>query len=198
MCSRPVTPSGGSITIGGRPIEQFGRRWLRRHIGIVLQEPYLYSHTIRENIASLDPGIPLEDVREAARIADIDSSIEEFEKGYDTMVGERGVTLSGGQKQRIAIARAIVKRPPILVFDDSLSAVDTQTDARIRSSLKERVKGTTTLLIAYRVTSLSLCDRILVLQDGRVAETGTHDELMALGGIYRKTYEMQESDAGMP
>ena len=183
----------GSIRIGGKKIEKFKRKWLRQNVGIVLQEPFLFSRSIRENIASLSNRYSLDEVRTAARIASVDDSITQFAEGYDTMVGERGVTLSGGQKQRVAIARTVIQNPPIMIFDDSLSAVDTQTDVRIRSALQERTKDVTTILIAYRVTSLSQADKIIVLDEGKIAEMGSHEELMELGGIYRRIHDIQES-----
>ena len=133
----------------------------------------------------------LTDIREAARAACLDETIESFSKGYDTFVGERGVTLSGGQKQRTAIARMQVQRTPIMVFDDSLSAVDAQTDAMIRQALKEKLKEATVVLIAHRVTTLMQADCIMVLDKGRIAEIGSHKELMEKHGIYRKIYDMQ-------
>ncbi|MDR3321659.1 MAG: ABC transporter ATP-binding protein/permease, partial [Synergistaceae bacterium] len=150
-----LEPGCGAITIGGADIRRYERKWLRSSIGIVLQEPFLYSRTIRENVASLSPRHPLEKIREAASISQIDDAIESFAPGYDTIVGERGVTLSGGQKQRVAIARAILREPPIMIFDDSLSAVDTETDSRIRAALADRTKGVTTIIIAHRITSIS-------------------------------------------
>lgn len=184
---------GGSISIGGVEITRMKKSYLRGRIGIVLQEPFLYSKTILENIAIKMEKPDVEKVHEAARIASIHDDIESFEKGYDTVVGERGVTLSGGQKQRVAIARALINDSDILIFDDSLSAVDTKTDASIREALKSRRKGTTTFIISHRITTLMEADRIFVLKDGKVAEEGTHDELMQLGGIYRKTYDIQSS-----
>jgi len=133
----------------------------------------------------------LSEIREAAAIACVDRSVMEFTNGYDTVVGERGVTLSGGQKQRTAIARMLVQKTPIMVFDDSLSAVDAQTDAMIRKALQEKLKEATVVLIAHRVTTLMQADCIMVLDKGQIAEMGSHEELMAKNGIYRKIYDMQ-------
>lgn len=188
-----LEPDGGSISIGGTDITKIKRRWLRKNIGIVLQEPFLYSRTIKENISSLSSLHSLDEVRRAAEISCVDDSIDGFAKGYDTIVGERGVTLSGGQKQRVAIARAIINDPPIMIFDDSLSAVDTETDTRIRQALQERTNGTTTIIIAHRITSISKADKIMVLDKGKVLEVGTHDELLAQNGVYRRVYDLQSS-----
>ena len=133
----------------------------------------------------------MEDIRKAAATASLDETVMNFAKGYDTIVGERGITLSGGQKQRVAIARIIVNDVPIFVFDDSLSAVDTETDAKIQTALKERFKGSTVILISHRITTLMQADKILVLDKGKVAEIGTNDELLALDGIYKKVYDLQ-------
>jgi ATP-binding cassette subfamily B protein len=183
----------GSIKISGVDINDINKKYLRDRIGIVLQEPFLYSRTILENIAIKTDKPDIERVQEASRIASVHDDIERFELGYNTVVGERGVTLSGGQKQRVAIARALVSESDILIFDDSLSAVDTKTDASIREALKSRRQGTTTFIISHRITTLMEADRIFVLKDGRVVEQGTHEELMDIGGIYRKTYEIQSS-----
>ncbi len=183
----------GTIRIGGTDIARYQRRWLRANVGIVLQEPYLYSRTIRENIASLSPEHSLEDVRRAAETAQVDRAILQFANGYDTLVGERGVTLSGGQKQRVAIARTILKAPPIMIFDDSLSAVDTETDAKIRAALRERTGQATTLIIAHRITSISSADLVIVMQEGRIAEMGPPAELLLRDGIYRRLHDLQES-----
>ena len=183
----------GRITIGGRDIRQIRRDCLRRQVGLVLQEPFLFSQTIRENIAATRPHAPEEELRRAASVACVDEAITEFPEGYDTMVGERGVTLSGGQKQRVAIARMLMQNAPVMVFDDSLSAVDAETDAKIRAALRERGKGATVILISHRITTLMQADRILVLEDGRVADLGSHAELIARPGIYREIYEIQMS-----
>ena len=190
-----IEPGKGCITIGGVDVRKIRTEHLRRHIGMVLQEPYLFSRTLEENIAITRPELSREEVREAARAACLDETIESFAKGYETFVGERGVTLSGGQKQRAAIARTLTQKTPIMIFDDSLSAVDTETDAKIRAALQKRFGTATVILISHRITTLSKADQILVLDKGRIAERGSHNELKAAGGIYQKIYEIQ-SGAG--
>ena len=182
----------GRITIGGVDIADMKGSWVRSHIGMVLQESFLFSRTIAENIGITRRGMSLSDIRWAASIACVDEAISEFSKGYDTVVGERGVTLSGGQKQRTAIARMLTQRTPIMVFDDSLSAVDSETDAKIRQALKRNLGDSTVILISHRVTTLMQAECILVLDKGRVAELGSHEELLKKkDGIYRRIYDMQ-------
>lgn len=181
----------GRITIGGTDVADMKGEWVRSHIGMVLQEPFLFSRTIAENIGITKKEISLSDIRKAAAIACVDDSVMEFTQGYDTVVGERGVTLSGGQKQRTAIARMLTQRTPIMVFDDSLSAVDAETDAKIRQELHKNLGDSTVILIAHRVTTLMHADCIMVMDKGQIAEIGTHEELMEKNGIYRKIYDMQ-------
>lgn len=183
----------GSITLGGIPIDEIPLEALRKKIGIVLQEPFLYSRTIKENIEAASPGTSMEAIRQAAKIACVDESINHFTDGYETIVGERGITLSGGQKQRVAIARMLLQKAPILIFDDSLSAVDSQTDSLIRKALKQYEKEATILFISHRVATLMGADQIIVLNQGRIAERGTHEELMAASGIYKQVYDIQMS-----
>ena len=183
---------GGCIRIGGTDIRDIDTRWLRGHIAMVLQEPFLFSRSIRENIAMAEDGADEEEIRRAARAACIEDTADALPGGFDTFVGERGVTLSGGQKQRTAIARALMRKAPIMVLDDSLSAVDTETDARIRAALSERFQGCTVILISHRITTLKSADRIIVLDRGRVAESGTHDTLRRAGGLYQRICEIQE------
>ena len=183
----------GSITIGGVDIRDMKREDLRRQIGLVLQEPFLFSQTIRENIAATRPGASEDELHRCADIACVDEAITELAEGYETVVGERGVTLSGGQKQRVAIARMLLQNAPVMVFDDSLSAVDAETDAKIRAALKQRMADATVVLISHRVTTLMQADRILVLDGGRVADMGTHTELIARPGIYKEIYDIQMS-----
>ncbi len=187
-------PEGqGTITIGGVDIRKMKRESLRRQIGLVLQEPFLFSQTIRENISATKPQATEEELRRAAAIACVDEAITEFPDGYETVVGERGVTLSGGQKQRVAIARMLVQQAPIMVFDDSLSAVDAQTDAKIRAALRESLDKSTVILISHRITTLMQADRILVLDGGRVADLGSHRELISRPGTYKDIYDIQMS-----
>jgi ATP-binding cassette subfamily B protein len=188
-----LSPEQGSITIGGINVNDFDRRHLRRSIGLVLQEPFLFSRTIRENITMTKPTATEDELHRAAEIACVDEALSELRHGYDTVVGERGVTLSGGQKQRVAIARMLVQNAPIMIFDDSLSAVDTETDAKIRAALKSKMKDATVILISHRITTLMQADCIMVLENGRVTEIGTHGELMERPGIYRDIYEIQMS-----
>ena len=190
----PLEEGQGCIRIGGTDIRDIDTPWLRRHIATVLQEPFLFSRSIRENIliAAEDAGDETL-MREAARTACLDETVMAFPAGYDTYVGERGVTLSGGQKQRVAIARALTLKAPIVVLDDSLSAVDTETDARIRAGLRERFRDTTVILISHRITTLKSADCIVVLDRGRVAEMGTHGELRNAGGLYQRICEIQEA-----
>lgn len=181
----------GSITINGVDLRSFRRDYLRKQIGLVLQEPFLFSQTIRENIAATHPDATDDELRRAATIACVDEAITEFQDGYDTVVGERGVTLSGGQKQRVAIARMLLQKAPIMIFDDSLSAVDAETDAKIRAALQEHLGQATVILISHRVTTLMQADQILVLENGQVADLGTHSELIAREGIYKEIYNIQ-------
>ena len=183
----------GTITIGGIDIKEIDTEWLRSNIGMVLQEPFLFSRSLRENLSITSETISMEDIREAAAAACLDETIESFSSGYDTFVGERGVTLSGGQKQRAAIARMLTRNTPIMIFDDSLSAVDTETDSRIRRSLESRFGSASIILISHRITTLSKADQIIVLDDGKIVERGTHDELCRAGGIYQKINEIQAS-----
>ena len=185
-------PEGcGSITIGGTDIRDIDRQYLRQNIGMVLQEPFLFSRTIRENIGITKEKLLDEEIRHAAEIACVDESIQHFTDGYDTIVGERGVTLSGGQKQRVAIARMLMKQAPVLVFDDSLSAVDTETDNKIRKELKKEMEKATVIMISHRITSLMQADCIIVMDKGEIQQMGTHDQLIQQEGPYKDIYEIQ-------
>ena len=186
-----LEPGCGRITVGGKDIREIKTEHLRRNIGMVLQEPFLFSRTIAENIGIASPEMELEAIRAAARAAALDETVTSFAQGYDTVVGERGVTLSGGQKQRLAIARMLTRETPIMIFDDSLSAVDTQTDAKIRAAISQRFGKASVILISHRITTLSAADKILVMDQGRIVEEGSHEELKCAGGIYQKIYETQ-------
>lgn len=181
----------GTVQIGGVDIRDIPRSWIRSHVGMVLQEPFLFSRTIRDNIAAANPDATMNEIREAARIACVDDTIMAFPDGYDTIVGERGVTLSGGQRQRVAIARMLIAKAPIIIFDDSLSAVDADTDVRIRRALRSKMKEATVILISHRITTLMEANQILVLNHGVIEECGTHQQLIHHGGIYQKIYEIQ-------
>ena len=181
----------GTVQIGGVDIRDIPRSWIRSHVGMVLQEPFLFSRTIRDNIAAANPDATMNEIREAARIACVDDTIMAFPDGYDTIVGERGVTLSGGQRQRVAIARMLIAKAPIMIFDDSLSAVDADTDVRIRRALRSKMKEATVILISHRITTLMEANQILVLNHGVIEECGTHQQLIHHGGIYQKIYEIQ-------
>ena len=181
----------GSITIGGVDIRDMSLEELRSHIGIVLQEPFLFSKSFRESISDGSDRHDLDTVRDYAKIAVIDDTIQSFAEGYDTQIGERGVTISGGQKQRVAIARMLMQNTPIKIFDDSLSAVDMETDAKIRASIQNNVKGTT-IIIAHRITTIMNADLIIVMDKGRLVQSGTHEELIKEYGIYKRIYDTQK------
>lgn len=200
LLDKLYAPDEGRITIGGQDIAKMRTSWLRKHIGMVLQEPYLFTGTLEENIGITQEHPTLEQVREAARIACLDDNVQGFTRGYDTVVGERGVTLSGGQKQRSAIARMLMQHTPIIVLDDSLSAVDAETDAKIRAALEHSFGEATVILISHRITTLMQADKIVVLDGGKVVQEGTHAELSRQEGIYRRICDIQgairEENAG--
>jgi ATP-binding cassette subfamily B protein len=184
--------SDGSISLDGVELKRYPRQFLRSHIGIVEQEPFLFSRTIRENIIyGIDRHVTDEEVQAAAQAAAIHEAIITFTDGYDTMVGEKGVTLSGGQKQRIAIARTIIKNPRILILDDATSSVDVETESEIRAALDFLMKDRTTFIIAHRIQSVISADKIVVLDQGRILQMGTHNELLAQGGAYQQIYDIQ-------
>lgn len=182
---------GGSIRLDGRELSGLSRAFVRSNVGVVLQEPFLFSRSLRDNLQLGRADASEEELVAAARDACIHESIEGFDEGYDTLVGERGVTLSGGQRQRVALARALLERPSILVLDDALSAVDTRTEAHILAALRRRRGRRTTIVIAHRLSSVEHADRILVLDGGRVVQVGTHDELIGRDGPYRRLWRIQ-------
>ena len=179
----------GRVTVDGVDVREVTRLSLRREIGIVAQDPFLFSATVRENIAFGAPLASDEEVEAAARLAQAHEFIEELPEGYDTVIGERGITLSGGQRQRIAIARALILDPRILILDDATASVDATTEARIRLGLREAMKGRTTLIIAHRLSTIALADELVVLDGGRIAARGTHEELISTSAVYREIYE---------
>lgn len=192
LLQRLYTVTGGEITLNGVPINDIDHRLLRKNIAIVLQEPFLYSRTIRENITLTVPDASEEELKSAAREAAVHDVIEKFADGYDTVVGERGVTLSGGQQQRVAIARALMQRAPIMIFDDSMSAVDTETDAKIRQALKNHHGDGILFIISHRITTLCEADRILVLDHGKLVQQGPHEQLIKEDGLYRRIARIQD------
>lgn len=181
----------GEIRVDGIPVKDIEKHHLRNHVGIILQEPFLFSKTVAENIGIADKKIGTDRIESVAKIAQVHDDIINFEAGYKTLVGERGVTLSGGQKQRVAIARMLLKPKPILIFDDSLSAVDTETDIQIRKALNKEWKNSTVFIITHRITTAKEADQIVVLEDGKVKELGTHEELIQIEGLYKNVWEIQ-------
>jgi ABC-type multidrug transport system fused ATPase/permease subunit len=192
LISRFYDPTDGRILVDGKDIREVTLESLRTNIAPVLQDTFLFNGTIAENIGYADPKAGRDAVIAAAKAARIHDNIMDFPLQYNTMVGERGVTLSGGQKQRSSIARAFMKNAPILILDDALSAVDTDTEEQILENLKKNRQGKTTIIIAHRISTIQNADRILVLDSGDMAEYGTHEELMARQGIYATMYEKQQ------
>jgi len=191
LIPRIFDPPEGSLFIDGHDVRDYRLLRLRRSVGFVPQDSFLFSTSIRENIAFGKPDATEEEIIEAAKVAEIYDEIMEFPDGFDTVLGERGVTLSGGQKQRIALARAILLNPPILIIDDALSAVDTETEEKILNNLKKVMAGRTSIVISHRVKAIMDSDLIIVLDNGEIIERGTHEELLEIGGFYKELYELQ-------
>ncbi|MBL9140333.1 MAG: ABC transporter ATP-binding protein, partial [Phycisphaerae bacterium] len=184
-------PTSGTISIGGTPLSTLDRRAVRARTAAVLQPPFLYSRSVRDNVRVAREDLPHDVLVDAAEAAAIHSSVERFQKGYDTVIGERGITLSGGQRQRLAIARALVRDADLMILDDALSAVDAETERNILDAMETRRGSLPTILIAHRLSTLTQADRIVVLEKGRVTDQGTHTELMSRPGLYRRLWEIQ-------
>jgi subfamily B ATP-binding cassette protein MsbA len=184
-------PLSGRVLVDSLDLSTVRLRDYRSHLGVVLQDNFLFDGTIAENIAYARPHATIDEIRMVSRIAHCDEFIEAFEKGYHTVVGERGVRLSGGQRQRVAIARAILANPRVLILDEATSSLDSESEAHIQDGLKSLRRGRTTFVIAHRLSTIRSSDQILVLEHGEIVERGTHDQLLALGGRYRQLYEKQ-------
>lgn len=187
----PLGEGQGRILVGDADLSKISTSYVRSQIGMVLQEPHLFSRSIAENIAITSDELGEEEVRRASTAADLTETVDRFPSGFDTFVGERGVTLSGGQKQRTAIAQMLIRKCPVMIFDDSLSAVDSETDARIRAALMRETAGATVFLISHRITTIMDADQIIVMERGRITQKGTHEELKAVPGLYREICDLQ-------
>jgi ATP-binding cassette, subfamily B, bacterial HlyB/CyaB len=192
LIQRLYVPEAGRILIDGVDLAQIDPAWLRRQIGVVLQENFLFNRSVRDNIALSDPGMPMERVIEAAKLAGAHDFILEQSQGYDTVVGEHGSTLSGGQRQRIAIARALVTNPRILILDEATSALDYESEAIIQNNLNSICKGRTVFIIAHRLSTVRQAHRIFVIERGEIVEQGAHQDLMQLNGYYANLHKHQD------
>jgi subfamily B ATP-binding cassette protein MsbA len=191
LAARFYDPTEGRITVDGVDLREYSARSLRRHLGIVTQETVLFHDTVRANIAYALGDVPLSAIERAGRAAHADEFIMRLPHGYDTVLGERGTRLSGGQRQRIAIARAILRDPPILIFDEATAALDSESERLVQDAIEHLLRGRTVFVIAHRLSTILHADQILVLEHGRIVERGTHTELVAAGGLYRKLYRLQ-------
>ncbi|MFH1159037.1 MAG: ATP-binding cassette domain-containing protein, partial [Pseudomonadota bacterium] len=191
LVQRLYVPEAGRILVDGVDLSMIDVSWLRRQVGVVLQENVLFNRTIRENIAFSSPGLPVEQVIHAAKMAGAHEFILELPQGYDTMVGERGSSLSGGQRQRIAIARALITNPRILIFDEATSALDYESERVIQENMRQIVKGRTVIIIAHRLSAVRQCDRIITIEKGRIVEDGSHDALSGTDGRYASLLRIQ-------
>ena len=188
---RMLEYNDGSIKLDGVELKDISKKYVRENVGIILQDPFLYAKSIYENISIATPKESKDNIYDAAKVAAIHNDILSFDKGYNTLVGEKGVTLSGGQKQRIAIARMLVLNKPIIIFDDSLSALDTKTDLQIRNALKAKNEKMTSIIITHRITTAKEADKIIVLEDGKVSAIGSHEELAKMPGLYKSLWDIQ-------
>ena len=191
LVQRLYVPESGRLLVDGVDLSMIDVSWLRRQVGVVLQENVLFNRTIRENIAFTNPGITIEQVINAAKLAGAHDFILELPQGYDTMVGERGSSLSGGQRQRIAIARALITNPRILIFDEATSALDYESERIIQENMRQIVKGRTVIIIAHRLSAVRQCDRIITIEKGRIVEDGSHDTLSKTDGRYASLLRIQ-------
>jgi ATP-binding cassette subfamily B protein len=191
LLSKTYLPHSGKVSLGNSPLQDYAQHDIREIMGVVPQQPFLFSDTIAHNIRFGKPDATEEEIEKAAKQASVHANIVGFKAGYETMLGERGITLSGGQKQRVSIARALIKNPKILLLDDCLSAVDTETEEAILNELKKNNKDTSTIIVCHRVSSAKNADYILVLKDGEIAQYGTHKELVNKAGYYKELYEEQ-------
>ena len=194
LLSKTYLPNSGKVSLGDFSLEEYAQKDIREIMGVVPQQPFLFSDTIAHNISFGKPNANKLEIEKAAKQASVHSNIVDFKRGYETMLGERGITLSGGQKQRVSIARALIKRPKILLLDDCLSAVDTETEEAILNGLRENDKDTSTVIVCHRVSSAKNADYIMILKDGEIAEYGTHEDLVSKAGYYKELYEEQRSE----
>ncbi|MCA8905060.1 MAG: ATP-binding cassette domain-containing protein, partial [Hyphomonas sp.] len=191
LIQRLYVPAAGRVLIDGVDLALVEPAWLRRQVGVVLQENFLFNRSVRENIALANPGLPMEPVIAAAKLAGAHEFILELPEGYDTLVGEHGANLSGGQRQRIAIARALVTNPGILILDEATSALDYESERIIQQNMRAICQGRTVFIIAHRLSAVRQADRILVVDDGRIVEQGSHDALLQQRGIYARLHALQ-------